>query len=188
LNRNFTAVSPDEKWVTDVTQFNVYGTKLYLSPILDLYNNEIVAYDVSDRPTFSQTLQMLEKAFKERPAAKPLIHSDQGWQYQMQAYRSLLAEKGATQSMSRKATCLDNAPMESFFGRLKQEMFYGQRFKSINHFFEELTAYIDYYNNKRITAKLKGLSPAENALASSFLAVIKILSLETRNISNGFSI
>lgn len=166
LNRNFHAAAPNEKWVTDVTQFNVCGKKIYLSPIMDLYNNEIVSYAISENPSFWQTQEMLEKAIRTRPAAMPILHSDQGWQYQMRQYQELLAMQGIHQSMSRKATCLDNAPMESFFGRLKQEMFYGKRFTSVEHFISELNVYLDYYNNRRISIKRKGLSPVQYRLQS----------------------
>lgn len=167
LNRDFHADAPNEKWVTDVTQFTVCGNKVYLSPVLDLYNNEIVAYSVSQNPSFWQTREMLENAFCQRPTATPILHSDQGWQYQMKPYQQLLRSRGIRQSMSRKATCLDNAPMESFFGRLKQEMFYGKKFNSVEHFIEQLESYLDYYNNRRITLKLKGLSPVQYRLQSS---------------------
>lgn len=120
LDRQFQAEQPHEKWVTDVTEFNVRGEKLYLSPVMDLYNGEIVAYETGRRPEFPLVSNMLKKALRKLGSQqKPLMHSDQGWQYQMPACRSQLAAAGMTQSMSRKGNCLDNAAMESFFGALK---------------------------------------------------------------------
>ena len=161
LNRNFYAQKPNQKWVTDVTQFSLFGQKLYLSPILDLHNGYLVSYTISDRPLLSMVTAMLAKAFNTIPDGTRLIlHSDQGWQYQHKQYQRMLREKGVRQSMSRKGNCLDNAVMENFFGLLKSELLYLQEFESIEHFKLELTAYLDYYNNYRIKAKLKGLPPA----------------------------
>lgn len=171
LQRNFKADKPNEKWVTDVTEFSMFGKKLYLSPILDLYNGEIVSYNISDRPTFNQTTDMLEKAFLKIPDnTKLILHSDQGWQYQMKRYRIMLNKKGIIQSMSRKGNCLDNSVMENFFGLLKSELLYLQDFESLEHFKKELEEYIDYYNNKRIKCKLKGLSPVQYRIQSSLVA------------------
>lgn len=171
LERNFEANKPNEKWVTDVTEFSLFGKKLYLSPILDLFNGEIVSYNISERPVFHQVVDMLEKAFIKIPDNTNLIlHSDQGWLYQLKRYQYLLKQKGIIQSMSRKGNCLDNAVMENFFGLLKSELLYLQEFKSIEHFKQELEDYIDYYNNKRIKCKLKGLSPAEYRIQSSLVA------------------
>ena len=162
LKRNFNASKPCTKWVTDVTEFSLFGQKLYLSPILDLYNGEIISYNISMRPTFHQTMDMLEKAFSVIPDDTGLIlHSDQGWQYQMKQYQHKLQKKGIIQSMSRKGNCLDNAVMENFFGILKSELLYLQKFENINHFIGELHKYIHYYNYHRIKAKLDGLSPIE---------------------------
>ncbi|MDF2536200.1 MAG: Integrase catalytic region [Bacillales bacterium] len=160
LERNFEATKPNEKWTTDVTEFSLFGTKLYLSPILDLFNGEIVSYNLSSSPNFKQTIDMLEDAFNKIPDNTNLIlHSDQGWQYQMKRYQKRLSDKGIRQSMSRKGNCLDNAVMENFFGHLKSELLYLLEFKNINHFIDELHEYIYYYNHKRIKAKLKGMSP-----------------------------
>ncbi len=162
LNRQFDAVKPCQKWVTDVTEFKVHGQKLYLSPILDLYNGEIVAYEMSGRPVFSLVSTMLKRAFRRlMPNEKPLLHSDQGWQYQQPAYRRLLAEQGVIQSMSRKANCLDNAAMESFLGTLKAEFFHLNHFDSIEQLQAGIRQYIHYYNHERIKLKLKGLSPVQ---------------------------
>lgn len=162
LKRDFNATKPNQKWVTDVTEFSLFGQKLYLSPILDLYNGEIISYNISKRPTFHQTMDMIDKAFERIPNNTGLIlHSDQGWQYQMKRYQYILQKKGIIQSMSRKENCLDNAVVENFFGLLKSELLYLQKFSSIEHFIKELHDYIYYYNNQRIKVKLEGLSPIE---------------------------
>ena len=161
LNRNFYAEKPNQKWVTDVTEFSLFGQKMYLSPILDLHNGYLVSYTISDRPVLGMIISMLEKAFEIIPDGTGLIlHSDQGWQYQHKQYQRMLKRKGIRQSMSRKGNCLDNALMENFFGLLKSELLYLQEFTSMEHFKQELVDYLDYYNNRRIKAKLKGLSPA----------------------------
>ena len=160
LKRDFYAEKPFEKITTDVTQFNVCDEKVYLSPILDLFNNEVVSYSISTSPNLEQIREMLSGLFEKLPSdATPIFHSDQGWQYQHAEYQRLLAEHNITQSMSRKGNCMDNGAMENFFGRLKVEMFYGEKFESVNAFIDELKHYIDYYNNERISLKLKGMSP-----------------------------
>jgi putative transposase len=160
LSRRFKVDQPNLKWTTDITEFKVHGQKLYLSPILDLFNGEIVSYSLSKAPDFRLVTEMLQRAFQKVPNLSALLlHSDQGWQYQMKMYQRLLKEKGITQSMSRKGNCYDNSVMENFFGLLKTEFFYNQAFSSVEHFQEELDQYINYYNNRRIKVKLKGLSP-----------------------------
>ncbi|ATF10566.1 IS3 family transposase [Brevibacillus brevis X23] len=162
LDRNFQAGKPNEKWVTDITEFKLFGEKLYLSPMLDLFNGEIIAYTIDSRPRYSLVSNMLEDAFKRlTDKDNLLIHTDQGWHYQMGKYQQALKEKKITQSMSRKGNCYDNAVMESFFGILKSEFLYTQQFESVEHFKRELAKYIDYYNCKRIKTKLKGLSPVQ---------------------------
>lgn len=162
LERNFKATRPNEKWVTDITEFSMFGQKIYLSPILDLFNREIVSYSITDRPIYSQVQEMLEIAFTKNPNLEGLVfHSDQGWQYQMKVYQAQLKERGIQQSMSRKGNCLDNSVMENFFGLLKSELLYLQRFKDIEDFKKELENYINWYNTKRIKSKLKGLSPVD---------------------------
>ena len=162
LKRDFTASKPFEKLTTDVTEFKVRDDKVYLSPVMDLYNREIVSYSISLSPNLYQIREMLDGLFKKLPAnAKPLFHSDQGWQYQHAEYQRLLKEHHIIQSMSRKGNCMDNGAMENFFVRLKVEMFYGEKFESVNAFIEELKRYIDYYNNERISMKLKGMSPVQ---------------------------
>ncbi len=162
LNRQFAASGANQKWVTDVTEFNVQGDKLYLSPVMDLYNGEIVAYEMLERPVFSLVSRMLKKALTRLSDGEtPLLHSDQGWQYKMPAYRRQLIDHGLSQSMSRKGNCLDNAAMESFFGTLKSEFFYLNKFASIKQLQQGLHRYIHYYNHHRIKLKLKGLSPVQ---------------------------
>ena len=162
LKRDFHAEKPFEKITTDVTQFNVCDEKVYLSPVLDLFNNEVVSYSISTSPNLEQVREMLNGLFKKLPAdATPIFHSDQGWQYQHAEYQRLLAEHNIIQSMSRKGNCMDNGAMENFFGRLKVEMFYGEKFESVNAFIDELKRYIHYYNNERISLKLKGMSPVQ---------------------------
>lgn len=162
LSRDFKSDAPNQKWVTDVTEFNIKGQKVYLSPILDLFNQEIIAYEIADRPMLSSVLRMLQSACQRlTPEQKPVLHSDQGWQYQMAAYQKIIKERGLIQSMSRKGNCLDNAVMENWFGILKTEFFHGKRFKDLQAFKQELKAYIDYYNHQRIKQKLKGLSPVQ---------------------------
>ena len=160
LNRDFYADKPYEKLTTDITQFNVCNEKVYLSPVMDLFNREIISYSISLHPDLWQVREMLSGLFEKLPKdATPLFHSDQGWQYQHAEYQRLLKEHNIRQSMSRKGNCMDNGAMENFFGRLKVEMFYGEKFESVNAFISELKRYIDYYNNKRISMKLKGMSP-----------------------------
>jgi putative transposase len=162
LERQFKANRPNEKWATDVTEFSVGGQKLYLSPIVDLYNGEIVAFETSRRPLFPMIEGMLQKAFEKlRPNERPLLHSDQGWQYRMPMYCQALRRHGITQSMSRRGNCLDNAVMESFFGTLKSEFYYLNRFRDLHELTAGLKRYIHYYNHERIRLKLGGLSPVE---------------------------
>ena len=162
LKREFYAKKPFEKLTTYVTQFKVCDEKVYLSPIMDLFNREIVSYSISLSPNLEQVREMLNGLFKKLPdEATPIFHSDQGWQYQHAEYQRLLYEHNITQSMSRKGNCKDNGAMENFFGRLKVEMFYGEKFESVTDFVEELNGYIHYYNNERISMKLKGMSPVQ---------------------------
>ncbi len=151
LNRDFHADKPFEKITTDITEFKVFDVRIYLSLVLDLFNREVLAYTISLSPNLQQVKDMLAGLFEKLPPdARPLFHSDQGWQYQHPEYQRLLAEHHITQSMSRKGNCLDNSVMENFFGRLKVEMFYGEKFESPRGFIEKLEEYIAYYNNERI--------------------------------------
>lgn len=170
IQRNFKAEEPNQKWTTDITEFSLFGTKIYLSPILDMYNGEIVSYNISERPFLGQVMDMLDKAFAKISDNTNLIfHSDQGWQYQHKLYQQRLKEKGIRQSMSRKGNCLDNSVMENFFGLLKSELLYLRKFESMEEFRVELEEYINYYNNKRIKSKLKGLSPVQYRIQSSLV-------------------
>ncbi|MFF2450275.1 IS3 family transposase [Neobacillus sp. NPDC058068] len=171
LDRNFEAEKPNEKWVTDITEFKLFGEKLYLSPILDLFNGEIIAYTINSRPRYSLVKTMLDKAFERLiDGEKLLIHSDQGWHYRMPQYQHALKQLKITQSMSRKGNCYDNAVIENFFGILKSEFLYTQEFESVEHFKQELAKYIDYYNYKRIKSKLKGLSPVQYRIQAQVAA------------------
>ncbi|WP_408637943.1 IS3 family transposase [Oxalobacter vibrioformis] len=162
LQRQFAAGQPNRKWVTDVTEFNVSGEKLYLSPVMDLYNNEIISCELARRPHFDMVQKMLSEAISRlKPGDMPLLHSDQGWQYQMKPYQKTLRQHKLTQSMSRKGNCLDNAAMESFFGTLKSECFYIKKFDSVEQLESEIREYIHYYNHDRIRLKLNGLSPVQ---------------------------
>lgn len=169
LQRNFSASRANEKWVTDVTEFSLFGQKLYLSPILDCFNSEIISYTIAERPNLGQVIKMLDIACDRYDSVEGVtLHSDQGWQYQHKNYRSKLKENKIVQSMSRKGNCLDNAVIENFFGLLKSELLYLQDFEDINHFKKELEEYIRWYNEDRIKDKLKGLSPI-NYRRQSFL-------------------
>ena len=162
--RDFSTSDVNEKWTTDVSEFHIAAGKLYLSPILDMHNREIVSYNISRSPGYMQIADMLNKAFNKYDDLSNLIfHSDQGWQYQMYHYRKALKERGITQSMSRKGNCLDNSPMENFFGKMKNEMFYGHEyeFKTLEQLQKAMEEYIEYYNKERIQVKLKGLTPCQ---------------------------
>ena len=162
LERQFQAVRPNEKWVTDVTEFSVGGQKLYLSPVLDLYNGEIVSFETAKRPLFSMVGAMLRRAFARLgPHDRPILHSDQGWQYRMPVYHEALQQREVTASMSRRGNCLDNAVMESFFGTLKAEFYHLTQFRTVDELQIGLRRYIHYYNHERIRLKLGGLSPVE---------------------------
>lgn len=171
LNREFEAENPNEKWVTDVTEFKVHNEKLYLSPIVDLFNGEVISFNLSRHPVFAQIVDMLEKAFNKIPDNSNLIlHSDQGWQCQMKQYQALLKDKGIRQSMSRKGNCLDNSLAENFFVLLKSELFYMKEYKTIDELEKDIIEYIDYYNNKRIKRQIKRNESC--TIQSSFLSSI----------------
>lgn len=166
LKRNFKATKPNQKWVTDVTEFKVNGEKLYLSPILDLYNQEIISYEVARNSKYELVGKMLRKALKhlklqKKSRKKLILNSDQGWQYQMKPYQQSLKDHQIRQSMPRKGNCYDNAVIENFFGILKSECFHVKKFESVDQLEKEIHEYIDYYNNDRIKLKLRGLSPIE---------------------------
>ena len=165
IQRQFEAAKPMEKCYTDVTEFAIPASarKLYLSPVLDGFNSEIIAFNLSCSPNLEQVQTMLEQAFTEEHYENTILHSDQGWQYQHDSYHRFLESKGIQASMSRKGNSPDNGMMESFFGILKSEMFYGyeKHFRSLEDLEQAIVDYIDYYNNKRIKVKLKGLSPVQ---------------------------
>ena len=162
LNRDFKADRPHEKLVTDVTEFSLFGTKLYLSPVLDLYNGELIHFTIYQRPVLEMVTKMIEGTIAViGTKTNAILHSDQGWQYQHKEYQELLKKNHLQQSMSRKGNCLDNAVMENFFGLLKSELLYLQTFESLEHFKKELEQYLEYYNNDRIKLKLNGKSPVQ---------------------------
>ena len=163
LSRDFAADKPFEKLATDVTEFAVCDDKVYLSPIIDLHNKEVISYSISSKSLiFAQTREMLQGLFDKLPqSARPILHSDQGWQYQMKEFQRQLKEHNIIQSMSRKGNCLDNSVMENFFGRLKVEMYYGEKFQTVDEFVHCLKEYIHYWNNERISLTLNGMSPVQ---------------------------
>ena len=173
LKRAFYADKPFEKLTTDVTQFKIGDEKVYLSPVMDLFNREIISYSISLSPNLEQVRDMLQGLFDKLPdEARPLFHSDQGWQYQHAEYQRLLSEHHITQSMSRKGNCIDNSCAENFFGILKSELFYikEKEYKNIKELEKDIIEYIDYYNNKRIKGKLKGMSPVNYRIHSLSVA------------------
>jgi len=162
LNREFEASQPNQKWATDVTEFKVADRKAYLSPIIDMFNGEIIAYTISDRPDLKMVMDMMHSAKRKiKDTSGVMLHSDQGWHYQHMQYQQTLKKYGITQSMSRKGNCLDNAVMENFFGIMKTELLYLQQFSDMEVFKRELRKYINYYNNDRIKLKLNGKSPVQ---------------------------
>ena len=147
-----------------MSEFRIASGKIYLSPILDMYDNSIISYDISTKANFEQTKRMLNKAFRKYVNLDGLIfQSDQGWQYQSIYYQNELKKRNIRQSFSRKGNCIDNSIMENFFGIMKKEMFYGYEkdFKTLEEFKIAMNKYIKHYNNKRINKKRKGLSPLE---------------------------
>ena len=164
FKRHFETEAPNKKWTTDVSEFKHKDGKLYLSPIMDMYDGSIIAYDISIHPDFNQTKRMIDKALEQYDNLEGLIfHSDQGWQYQMKQYSMWLKARGIRQSFSRKGNCMDNSLMENFFGILKNEMYYGHEydFKTIDDLKKAIEEYIKWYNEERINIKRKGLSPLE---------------------------
>lgn len=170
LNREFDVKKENEVWLSDVTEFSIPkdDRRLYLSPILDLYNSEIISYNLGFSPTVEFTNKSLELALKKLPENHNLIvHTDQGFHYQHKSWINMLEERKVMQSMSRRGNCLDNSPMENFFGILKQEMFYGEQFESLEQLAKEIEKYIEWYNYKRRKKKLNGLSPVEYRLQAA---------------------
>jgi putative transposase len=159
LDRDFTTTAPNQKWVTDVTEFRVGERKVFLSPVMDLFDRQIIAYRIGTAPTLHLTHGSLRDAFQAHPGARVLVHTDQGMHYQHRAWRMILAENRATQSMSRKGNCHDNAVIENFFGHLKSEMFHPARYQSVTELTTALQDYITWWNNDRTSERLEGMSP-----------------------------
>ena len=173
VNRRFKTPIPYQKLTTDITEFKCAdGRKLYLSPMMDMYNGEILSHGISMHPTLDFVMKPLEAALDIVKDARyrTTIHSDQGWHYQHSHWVTTLKEHNVFQSMSRKGNCLDNSPMENFFGLLKQEMYYGESLRTYDELEQAIKQYIYYYNNKRIKQKLAGMSPVQYRLHTSQLA------------------
>jgi transposase InsO family protein len=173
MNRRFKTKVSHQKLTTDITEFKCSdGEKLYLSPIMDLYNGEILSYAIGSSPTLDLATRPLKEAIEivKDSQYRTTIHSDQGWQYQHKKWVKTLKENKIFQSMSRKGNCLDNSPMENFFGILKQEMYHGETLCTYKELSEKIERYLDYYNNKRIKQKLAGMSPVQYRLHTSQLA------------------
>ena len=168
LNREFSPDRQNEKWVTDITELKYgSGSKAYLSAVLDLYGRNIVAFSLSRRNNTPLVLDTFEQAFQKYPDAKPLLHSDRGVQYASRSFRKEMNRAGVCQSMSRVGRCLDNAPMEGFWGILKTEMYYLYHFEDYETLRKTICAYIDFYNNDRYQKKLGCMTPAEFIAASA---------------------
>ena len=163
LSRDFSSTKPNEKWLTDVTEFKIPNDnrKLYLSPILDLFDNSIIEYELSFRSSNQFVFTMFDRAVKNNPGAKPIFHSDRGYSYTNKSFKNKLESVGMTQSMSRVGKCIDNGPMEGYFGTLKSEMFYGKQFKTMDELINKIHEYIRFYNEGRFQKRLKCLAPME---------------------------
>ena len=163
LHREFCADTPNEKWLTDVSEFKYYigieVHKIYLSAILDLYDRRIVAFKISDHNDNPLVMDTFDEAVRLEPNAHPLFHSDRGHQYTSAQFYMRLKDHHMKQSMSRVAHCIDNGPMEGFWGILKREMYYGHRFTTRDNLVAAITDYIDYYNNRRLQRKLNVMTP-----------------------------
>lgn len=162
--REFDTTGPNQKWTTDLSEFKISEGKVYLSPIMDMYDPSIISFDISTSPNFEQIKRMIDCAINRYDNLNGLIfHSDQGWQCQMEPYKKWLEDKGIKQSFSRKGNCMDNSLMENFFGIMKNEMFYGEEgtFETLEDLKEAMNEYIRYYNEERINVKRKGLTPLE---------------------------
>ena len=165
LNREFSADSPNQKWLTDVTEFKYYVDqeihKVYLSAILDLYDRRIVSYVIGDSNNNPLVFDTFDAAIAANPGATPLCHSDRGFQYTNRLFHAKLEAAGMSQSMSRIAKCIDNGPMEGFWGIIKRERYYGKRFKDKASLIMMIEEYIEYYNNRRLQRNLGVLTPIE---------------------------
>jgi len=161
VDRDFSACGPYQKMATDVTQINVCNSKVYLSPVLDMFNGEILSYTISDAPNLNMVMAMMKQLYEKLELPEgAILHSDQGWHYQHEAFRKSLNDHKIIQSMSRKGNCLDNSMMENFFGIMKSELLYPCKYSSMSQFVEDLKEYIDYYNNSRIKLRLN-MSPVQ---------------------------
>lgn len=167
LNRDFKSDTPNEKWLTDISEFK-YGTgeeekrgKIYLSVILDLCGNRPVAYEYSDHNDNPLVFNTFDKALAANPGVTPLFHSDRGYQYTSKIFRQKILDAGMTQSMSRVGRCIDNGPMEGFWGIMKREMYYGKKYKTKEELIKAIEKYIDYYTNRRVQRNLCILTPQE---------------------------
>ena len=162
IDRDFSADKPCQKLTTDVTQINIASSKIYLSPVLDMFNGEILSYVIADSPNLKMVIDMLNQLYDKVDIPEGmLMHSDQGWHYQHPAYQKSLKEHNIIQSMSRKGNCLDNSMMENFFGIMKSELLYANKYTSVEQFIEDLKEYMDYYNNDRIKLRLNGMAPVQ---------------------------
>ncbi len=163
LSRDFSSTKPNEKWLTDVTEFKISNDnrKLYLSPILDLFDNSIIEYELSFRNSNQFVFKMFDRAVKNNPDAKPIFHSDRGYSYTNNSFKKKLESVGMIQSMSRVGKCIDNGPMEGYFGTLKSEIFYGKQFKTMDELIDKIHEYIRFYNEGRFQKRLKCLAPME---------------------------
>ena len=164
INRHFEAEKPNQVWLTDVTEIKVDGKKLYLSAFLDVFNREIVGHSITQNPNFELIQDSFEHAVKTSKVSSKdqvIVHSDQGWLYQIPRFKELIKRYKMKQSMSRKGNCLDNALMEGFFGILKNECIYRNSFHSLEEAAQAIQSYIEYYNTLRIKEKLNGMSPIE---------------------------
>lgn len=163
LNREFEATRPNEKWLTDVTVFKIAGmsTKYYLSAIIDLYDLSIISYQISPKNDNILVFETFHKAFNQYPDAQPLVHSDRGFQYTSPSFNSILKNQGCVQSMSRVGCCIDNGPIENFWGQIKSERYYLEDYRSPETLINGITDYIDFYNHERLQARFKNQSPIE---------------------------
>lgn len=161
LNRDFKASAPNEKWVTDVTEFKVGNKKLYLSAIMDLYDNLIVGFSMSRNNNNELVHNTLNHAMKLYPKSQPLLHSDRGFQYTSPSFKAKLTQKGLKQSMSRVGKCIDNGPIEGFWGIIKSEMYYLNRFNNYEGLEKAIIDYIEFYNTKRLQKRLNSQTPME---------------------------
>jgi len=167
LQRDFTADGPGQNWVTDVTQFTIAGEQLFLSPLIDLFNGEVISYQIDTNQNMPMVLTMLQDAL---PLARPgvtILHSDRGWQYQHAGFRQVLRAHSITQSMSRKGNCYDNACAENLFSHFKQELLRGRTFSSVSDFTAQLAAWIHWFNTARISARRDWMSPHAYRLAKT---------------------